>query len=274
MPFALSKGTKIYWESHGTGEPVLLIMGLSFPLEMWSRVLPEISSRYRAILFDNRGVGRSDVPRGPYSIKAMARDAAAVMDAAGVPSAYVMGASMGGMIAQELCLQYPERVKALLLGCTSCGGLRARPPNLRKMPLFRNWSGMTNEERARAVIPILYSDKTPKHIIEEDIAVRLERYPTMRGTLYQALGIPFWSSYGRLPRIKVPTLILHGDHDRILPIANGRRVAERIPGAKLVVIPGAGHMLMSDQPELSLRAVMDFMAGLEAAPDSCLSSAP
>jgi pimeloyl-ACP methyl ester carboxylesterase len=236
-----------------------MIMGLSFPLEMWNRALPEISKRYRAIVFDNRGVGRSDVPRGPYRIAGMARDAAAVMDAAGVESAHVMGASMGGMIAQELALRNPHRVKSLLLGCTSCGGFRARPPNLRRIPIFRNWRGMNHEQRARAVVPMLYGPATPREIIEEDLQIRLSRYPTMRGTLYQAAAIPFWSSYRRLKRLRMPVLVMHGEKDRVLPPMNGRRLASRIPGAKLVMIPNAGHMLLSDAPDLAMGTILKFL---------------
>lgn len=255
----MSRKAKIYWESHGTGEPVLMIMGLSFPLEMWNRALPEISRSYRAIVFDNRGVGRSDVPRGPYRIAGMARDALAVMDAAGVKSAHVLGASMGGMIAQELALRNPDRVRSLLLGCSSCGGFRARPPNLRRVPIFRNWRGMTSEQRARAVVPMLYAPTTPKEIIEEDLQVRLKRYPTMKGILYQAMAIPFWSSYRRLPKLRIPTLVMHGEKDRVLPPLNGKRLAKRIPGSKLVMIPNAGHMLLSDAPELAMRTILGFL---------------
>ena len=260
MPYVISRGNRIYWESHGSGEPVLMIMGLSFPLEMWNRALPEISAKYRAVVFDNRGVGRSDVPRGPYRIAGMARDALAVMDAAGLESAHILGASMGGMIAQEVALRRPERVRSLLLGCTSCGGFRAKPPNLRRIPIFRKWRGMSTEARARAVLPMLYSDTTPKEIIEEDLRVRLLRYPTMRGVLYQAMAIPFWSAYRRLPRLRIPTLILHGEKDRVLPPLNGRRLAARIPGSRLKMIPDAGHMLLSDQPGVAMREILAFLA--------------
>lgn len=240
-----------------------MIMGLSFPLEMWHRVLPEISGRYRAIVFDNRGVGRSDVPRGPYRIAGMARDAVAVMDAAGIQSAHVMGASMGGMIAQELALRNPERVRSLLLGCTSCGGFRARPPNLRHVPIFRNWRGLNNEQRARAVVPMLYGPRTPADVIEEDLKVRLIRYPTMRGVVYQAMAIPFWSSYRRLAHLRMPVLVMHGDKDRVLPPMNGKRLAARIPGAELVMIPNAGHMLTSDAPRETIDAILNFLEQAE-----------
>ena len=106
MPYAESDGVKIYWEEHGSGPPLLLIMGLGYTLDMWNRALPALAERYRTIVFDNRGVGRSDVPPGPYSIQTMAADARAVMDAAGIDKAHVFGVSMGGMIAQEFALQY------------------------------------------------------------------------------------------------------------------------------------------------------------------------
>src|SRR5580700_671642 len=130
MSFAQNKGAKIYWDEQGTGEPLLLIMGLSYPSRMWHRSRPVLANSYRTIALDNRGVGQSDVPPGIYSIALMASDAAAVLDAAGVESAHVFGVSMGGMIAQELALQYPSRVRSLILGCTTAGGpaaVRAEP---------------------------------------------------------------------------------------------------------------------------------------------------
>src|SRR6185503_20953113 len=120
-----SGSAKIYWEEQGSGDPILLIMGLGASLEAWDRTAPVLASRYRVILFDNRGVGRSDVPPGPYSLEMMADDAAAVLDAAGVQAAHVYGASMGGMIAQEFALRHPTRVRKLILGCTACGGREA-----------------------------------------------------------------------------------------------------------------------------------------------------
>ena len=105
MPYVESSGARIYWEERGSGEPLLMIMGLGYTLEMWGRVVPQLAEHYRVIVFDNRGVGRSDVPAGPYSIAGMAADAEAVMRAAGVERAHVLGVSMGGMIAQEFTLQ-------------------------------------------------------------------------------------------------------------------------------------------------------------------------
>src|SRR5580658_10137848 len=127
MPYATSSGIRIFWEEAGAGEPLLLIMGLGYSHEMWHRTLPVVSAHYRTILFDNRGVGKSDVPQGAYSVAQMAADAAAVLDAAGIARAHVFGISMGGMIAQEFALNYPERVNRLVLGCTACGGPHSIP---------------------------------------------------------------------------------------------------------------------------------------------------
>src|SRR5262252_10276559 len=125
MAFIDNQGAKIYWDEQGEGEPVLLIMGLGYPSDMWYRTRPLLSARYRTITLDNRGVGRSGMPPGPYPIALMASDAAAVLDASGHESAHVYGVSMGGMIAQEFALQYPERVRSLILGCTASGGPHA-----------------------------------------------------------------------------------------------------------------------------------------------------
>jgi 3-oxoadipate enol-lactonase len=120
MPFVENQGARIYWDEQGHGTPVLLIMGLSYPSYMWHRTRPALAAHYQTVAFDNRGVGRSDVPLGPYPIALMASDAAAVLDAAGIERAHLFGVSMGGMIAQEFALQYPKRVLSLILGCTAC----------------------------------------------------------------------------------------------------------------------------------------------------------
>ena len=122
MPYAANRGVNLYWEEHGSGEPILLVMGLSFTKEMWFRLMPALVPGHRVVVFDNRGMGRSDAPGGPYSIRQMALDTMAVMDAAKMPRAHVVGASMGGMIAQELTIRHPERVISLMLGCTTYGG--------------------------------------------------------------------------------------------------------------------------------------------------------
>jgi 3-oxoadipate enol-lactonase len=259
MPYATNNGARIYWEEHGAGAPVLMIMGLSFSLDMWYRTTPLIAQTHRALLLDNRGVGRSDVPSGPYSIRTMAEDARAVLDAAGVESAHIIGASMGGMIAQELALLHPRRVRSLLLACTSCGGLRSKLPDLRRFRERAKWDGRTPEERILGWNPLLYADSTPAGRIDEDTVVRLRWYPTARGYLSQLSAVVRWSSYSRLRRIQVPTLIVHGDSDLLIPPKNAEILARRIPGARMRIIPDAGHIFTTDQPGAASGLLIEFL---------------
>jgi 3-oxoadipate enol-lactonase len=259
MPFALNQGVKIYWEEAGQGTPILLIMGLGWPSYMWYRTRPLLAEKYRVITFDNRGAGRSDVPAGPYPISLMASDAAAVLDAAGIESAHLYGVSMGGMITQEFALQYPKRVKSLILGCTASGGpeaVRAEPEVLEV--LMRQ--GMTPEEAARAINPYIYDKSTPKERIDEDVKIRLEWPPAAEGFAGQLQGIIMWEAYSRISQIAAPTLVIHGETDRLVPPANGKMIAARIPGAKLVMLPHASHIFSTDQPEPSHRAVLEFLS--------------
>jgi len=234
-------------------------MGLSFTHEMWFRVLPFLSTSYRTIYFDNRGMGRSDAPKGLYPMRRMAHDAAAVLDAAGVSAAHVIGASMGGMIAQELALRHSHRVLSLLLGCTSYGGLLARWPSFshapKNMPLGEN-ARLSREE---ALVPLLYSSSTAKELIEEDLRVRAQCRWSYRGFWGQFGGVLLWNSYRRLPRIQAPTLVVHGAEDKLVPPANGRVVAKRIPGARFELLPKAGHVLVTDQLEACVGLMMDFL---------------
>jgi 3-oxoadipate enol-lactonase len=194
MSFIENQGAKIYWDEEGSGEPLLLIMGLSYPSDMWHRMRPVLAKRFRTIALDNRGVGQSDVPPGPYSIALMASNAAAVLDAARVQSARVFGISMGGMIAQEFALQYPKRVLSLILGCTASGGphaVQAEPAALQT--LMRQ--GMTPEQAKEAIIPFIYDAATPRERIDEDMAIRMKWYPTPQGYVGQLQGIMGWEAY-------------------------------------------------------------------------------
>src|SRR5580700_10972676 len=258
MPTIQNQGAKIYWDEQGQGTPVLLIMGLGYPSQMWHRTRPLLVDRYRTIALDNRGVGQSDVPPGPYPIPVMAADAAAVLDAAGVDSAHVFGVSMGGMIAQEFALQYPKRVRSLILGCTASGGphaIQAEPAALQTLTR----QGMTPEEAKEAIIPFIYDESTPRERIDEDMAIRMKWYPTAQGYVGQLQGIIGWEAHSRIAQITAPTLVIHGETDRLIPPANARLIIECIPGAKLVLIPHAGHIFETDQPSAAHLAIVEFL---------------
>ena len=233
-------------------------MGLSFSMAMWGELRGILAQNFRTILLDNRGVGHSDVPMRHWNVAQMAEDAACVLDAAGVQTADVMGVSMGGMIAQELTLQHPERVRKLILGCTSCGGFKAVFPDARSLYTLGS-PFMTRLARLRAVLPLIYDPHTPQERIDADIARLKGNAPGVRGYLQQFTAILTWHSYKRLPRIHAPTLVVHGETDRLVPPANAPILANRIPGAKLKMIPQASHMFHTDQPDITRDTLLQFL---------------
>jgi 3-oxoadipate enol-lactonase len=259
MPFAENDGVKIYWEEAGKGEPILLVMGLGWASCMWHRTRQLLAGKYRVITFDNRGVGRSDVPTGPYPIATMAADAAAVLDAAGVKSAHLYGISMGGMISQEFALQYPQRVKSLVLGCTAAGGPAALQPAPEVIQVLMR-RGMSPQEAIEAIDPFIYDSGTSRELIEQDRKLRVEWYPTAEGYLGQLQGIMAWEAYSRLAQIAVPTLVMHGENDQLIPAANGKLIAQRVPNARLVLIPRASHIFPTDQPKITDEALLSFLS--------------
>jgi pimeloyl-ACP methyl ester carboxylesterase len=217
------------------------------------------------VAFDNRGVGLSDVPPGPYSIATMASDAALVLDAAGIARAHVFGVSMGGMIAQEFALQYPARTRSLILGCTSPGGpLAVRAESKVADVLFAR--GMTLEQARVAILPHIYDAETPREKIEEDVSLRQRWLPSPQGYMAQLQAIMAWESYSRIAQIAAPTLVIHGKSDALVPPGNGRLIAERIPGAKLVLLDHASHLFLTDQTEASQREILDFLSS-DSSPD-------
>ena len=260
MAFVENQGARIYWDEQGQGEPVLLLMGLAYPSHMWHRIRPVLAAHYRTVAFDNRGVGRSEVPLGPYPIALMASDAAAVLDAAGIESAHVFGVSMGGMVAQEFALQYPKRVRSLILGCTAAGGPTAVRAEPEATQMLKNREKMSPEQAAEAAVPFIYDSTTPRERIDEDIAIRRPWFPRPEAYTAQLQGILVWEAYSRLSAIAAPTLVIHGESDRLVAPGNAKLIAERIPGAKLAMIPHASHLFLTDQPEVANRAIMNFLA--------------
>jgi pimeloyl-ACP methyl ester carboxylesterase len=256
-------GAKIAWESDGPEDApaVLLIMGLAWPAASWFRQVPALAERYRVIRVDNRGAGLTgDVPGAPYTVETMAADCLAVLDEAGVDAAHVVGISMGGLMAQELALTSPDRVRSLCLMATHPGITHA-VINPDAMEMLQKRATMTPAEAAEASIPFNYGPATSRVRIEEDWAVRFPLAATNEGYLAQAMGTSQWSGYDRLPTISTRTMVLHGEIDRLVPLANGEILAERIPGVDLVVVPGANHVLTTDEPEQVNKILLDWLDG-------------
>jgi 3-oxoadipate enol-lactonase len=258
MPFVENLGARIHWDEEGSGAPLLLIMGLGWSSHAWHRTRPVLSEKYRTIALDNRGVGRSEAPPGPYSIAQMAADAAAVLNAARVNTAHIFGVSMGGMIAQEFALQYPNKVRSLILGCTAAGGPQAVRAEQEVLQVLMT-RGQDPDQFAKAISPFIYDPGTSQERIEGDTAVRRKWYPSADAYFAQLQAIMGWEAYSRIGQISAPTLVIHGENDRLIPPENARQISARIPGAKLAMLPKASHIFATDQPHAAHAAVLEFL---------------
>jgi len=258
MPFAHSPGARIWWEQSGAGDPVLLIMGHAYGAGMWHRTVPELAASYRVIRFDNRGVGRSSDPPGPYPVPLMAGDALAVLDAAGAASAHVYGVSLGGAIALQLALDHPGRVRSLILGCTaaSAGGVPRGPV------LTRARSLLPAAALNRMAWKLLYGPGTPASRRAEDQQILRRTRCSGRGRRGQLTGAAGFDVTGRLTEIGIPALVMHGARDRIVPAASARRLADGIAGARLVIFPDAGHAYITDVTHAANQQVLRFLGGI------------
>ena len=257
-------GVRIHYREYGEGEPLLLIMGLGANADWWGdEFLRPLTERFHVVTFDNRGAGRSERPEGPYTVPQMAADAVGLMDHLGWDSANVAGASMGGMIGQELTLEYPERVRRLVLMCTFCGGkehVPAKPEVLSVLTMSRE--GLTSEDIARASLVLLY----PQDYIEgnpEKMDEAVERILIApiepKCFVWQFTGVSMWSCHSRLGGLSRPTLIITGTEDVLIEPENSRIIADAIPDSRLVEIEGAGHALQSMFPEKVSAEIISFL---------------
>jgi len=244
---------KLHFEdTGGAGPPVLLIMGLGMNATGWWRTVPVLAGAgLRVLSFDNRGVGRSERVPGPYTVAEMADDAVSVLDAAGVDAAHLYGISLGGMIAQEVALRHPQRVRALVLGATTAGGERLEQAAPEVVAFVRLRAQMTAEHAVWASVPINYAPRTRLEggdRIAEDIAQRL-RFP-VESEYYSAQLAAANAHDARVEQIRAPTLIVHGTEDVLIPPANGGRLAAAIPDAELSLWPRAAHLYFTDEPAI------------------------
>jgi pimeloyl-ACP methyl ester carboxylesterase len=263
MPHLRSNGINLYYEEHGSGEPLVLIMGFTVSSIGWHWNIPSFAQDFRTIAFDNRGVGQSDKPDVPYSMAMFADDTAGVFDHLKIEQAHVFGISMGGMIAQEFALRHPQRVKTLILGCTNCGGPTAVPS---KDPDVLNLLGnIESVDVQQAALIMTKVAVTPwfmqKHM---DILIQLNQlslqHPTPKyGMDRQMQAIQGHDTYERLPQIKVPTLVITGKEDGLVPPENSVTLAQRIPNADLVLLSNASHMFNIELPEVTAETVKGFI---------------
>lgn len=252
-------GAQIAWQSTGSGPAVLLIMGLAYPAAAWHRQVPALARHHRVLTVDNRGAGDTgDVTGAPYTVETMAQDCLAVLDAAREEQAHIVGISMGGLMAQEIALTHPERVFSLALLATHSGMAHGVWPE-DVITFLQSRATMTPEQSREASIPYNYAVSTPRTVIEQDWAVRAAGTAGPVGYAAQG-GTALWSGFDRLAEMTVRTVVVNGQEDRLVVPANAEKIAAAIPDAKLILIPGANHVLTSDQPETVNQLLLDWFA--------------
>lgn len=261
MATANVNGCNIYYEVHGQGNPLVLIMGLRRNLEWWYRQIPALSRHFQVIAFDNRGAGRSDKPVMEYSMRLFADDTAGLMDVLDIKTAHILGISMGGYIAQELALNYPDKIKRLVLGCTGCGGDRAVTMSPERMEKFTANKGLNPEEILRKDMDIYFSDdyvgQHPEKI-EEFVEISMRYYQPADAFFRQFDACLRHDTGDRLDQIDVPTLVMTGDDDPLVPPQNSHVLKDLIAGAGLSVFAGGRHCFFIEKAERFNREVADF----------------
>jgi len=264
VPHAQVNGIRLFYQETGPPDapPLVLVMGWGGDHTAWALQAPAFAAEHRVIAFDNRGAGQSDVPDAPYTIPGMAADVAGLMDALGIPRAHVCGASMGGMVAQELALREPDRVRTLGLHCTTAG-IDAYGRFLIDT-LLAVKARADREENVRAIMPWILCRKTmaerPEFIrfwIERALAYP---YPIgLEGLSRQADAIRGHDTAARLGEIRVPTLITTGAEDILVPPVSSRDLHARIPGSELATIEDAGHLHFIEQAERFNATCLEFL---------------
>jgi 3-oxoadipate enol-lactonase len=244
---------KIAWERTGAGAPLLLIHGLGYARWGWEPVVEPLTRSFEVLLFDNRGIGESDAPPGPYTTADLAADALQVLDEAGVERAHVVGTSLGGMAAQELALTAPERVEKLVLVCTHPGGGRSFPMPDQTVRLMEARATL-REYVANALEP----DPRPE-LVERILEHRIATAQPYEPWAAQAAAGAGFDAWDRLASLAAPTLLIHGDGDVVVDPRNTELLGELIPDVRVKVYPGCGHLLMWQEPERFARDLEEFL---------------
>jgi pimeloyl-ACP methyl ester carboxylesterase len=259
MSRARNGEVELAYELLGNGPPLLLIQGLGYGGRGWGPVLEPLAEEFTVAAFDNRGFGASGAPPGPYSVEELADDAQAVLDAAGFERAHVVGASLGGMIAQELALAHPGRIDKLVLACTTPGGANAYPMPAQTVSLMLAAPTMPPDEALRRFVENALGDGRSDELVERIVAYRIANPPDLGGWQAQAAAGATHDALDRIGSILAPTLIVHGTEDAVVDPRNADLLAERIPGARVELLRGCGHLPFWEQPERFASLIKEFL---------------
>jgi pimeloyl-ACP methyl ester carboxylesterase len=267
MPKTMVNDIEMAYQVHGEGHPLVLITGVGYGGWAWHKIVPDLAEDFQVVVFDNRGAGDTDKPDGPYTVEMMAKDTAGLLDSLDIQGAYVMGISLGGFIAQELIVTRPELVGKLILASTNYGGMKVIPITPEAMEVLTNREGDPVELVKRGIAIACapgFSERQPE-VVKELMEYRFSNpVPPLQ---YEAQvmaggGMALLTDEiidQRMASIKVPTLILFGEHDKVVPPGNADLMAEKIAGAEVVILPDAGHMFPIEDPEATVAALRDFL---------------
>jgi 3-oxoadipate enol-lactonase len=262
MPTVKVGDINMRYEAHGVGDPLVLLPGIGLEsTTCFFRQIPVLAKNYRVIAIDNRGTGLSDKPDIPYSMDMMAKDVAGLLESLGIRKAHVYGVSLGGMVAQHFALCYPQMTASLILACTTCGGKHSVLPDQAVVGALFDMQG-TPEERAGRLLPFIFSQgfiRTSPDVIQHAGSLYLEYCPPPHAFMRQGEASMTHDTYDRLPEIGVPTLVIAGTEDGLIPAENSRILASRIPGAESITLEGVGHLLSVEAPEAVNKAIHDFL---------------
>jgi pimeloyl-ACP methyl ester carboxylesterase len=262
MPELKQNNHTIYYETHGQGPALILIRGLGSSAVHWYAQVPALSQYFQVIIFDNRGIGRSDDDGEPFTIHDMAEDTVCVLDALHIERAHVLGVSLGGMIAQEMAIAYPQRVNRLILVVTHCGGVQHIKATDEVLDIIRRLAeedSLETKTRAATVFfaPMTIKEKGP---ILRAFAAASAQYPAGPEIIKrQMLAVAQHNTYDRLHQIQAPTLVIAGDEDILIPPENAAILSNQIPHAKLLNVPGGGHQILIEQPQICNQEIINFL---------------
>jgi len=256
----------IYYEITGSGEALVLISGLGYPLWQWHKMVPYLAKHFQVITFDNRGVGQTDKPAGFYTAQMLAADTAGLMDVLGVEKAVIMGHSMGGYIAQAMALDFPDKVVKLILCSTNFGGPRHVPITAEAWAVLSDTTSdpLTRFKNGLAVSTAPGWAESHPEMAQEWVDWRIKNPMDLAGYQSQmVIGLGLIAEEAafenRLPEVEAPTLILFGENDKVVPPANADLLAAKIPNARITILPDAGHFFPIEVPEAASQAVIDFI---------------
>jgi pimeloyl-ACP methyl ester carboxylesterase len=270
MPKIHSNGINIYHEVHGAGDPLVLIGGLGYDIWQWHKMVPGLAANNQVVIFDNRGAGQTDAPKGPYTDVMLADDTVGLIQALGLDTISLLGFSMGGIIAQNIAFTRPEVVNKLILAATAFGGPNEVPMPAETVAILGDFS-MDPLERARWGIDVStapgfreanpeFSKEWVKYMMQRPIS--LEAYNAQMAIGLTLRGASVEDSYQpKLGKITAPTLIMFGEADRVMPPENAELLAKEIRNSQVEILPNAGHFFAFDNPDLAVSVIDSFLHG-------------